>query len=151
MTAETTGDYSPWGTLSRLHDVLVAFEILPSGRGWWEPDEKVLLLDKRQTRREMRCTVAHELEHIVRGDTDVSCVSPVLQARQEIAACAAASRRLIPLTKLIDGLLWSQDEYELAEHLDVDEDTLRIRLLTLTPEEHHVVDERVWAAEGRIA
>lgn len=144
-------DYSPWGAIAALQDVLVAFEILPSGRGWWEPDQRVLLLDKRQTRREMRCTLAHEIEHIMRGDHDVSGVSPVLQARQEVAACAAASRLLIPLGRLVDALLWSQDECELAEELNVDEDTLRVRLVTLTPEEHAMIDERLWTAEGRIA
>lgn len=145
-------EYSPWGTLARLTDVLVAFEILPSGRGWWEPDEQVLLLDKRQTRREMRCTVAHELEHIIRGDSAVSDLSPVLHARQEIAACVAAARRLIPLSRLTDALLWTRDEAELAEVLNVDEDTLRIRLISLTPEEHAVVDERlVNATDGMTA
>lgn len=144
-------DYSPWGAIARLQDVLVAFEILPSGRGWWEPDERVLLLDKRQTQAEMRCTVAHELEHIIRGDIDVSVISPVLQARQEIAACAAAARRLIPLSRLVDALLWSQDEHELAEQLNVDEDTLKMRLVSLTPEEHKLVDERLWEVEGRTA
>lgn len=144
-------DYSPWGAVAALQDVLVAFEILPSGRGWWEPDQRVLLLDKRQSRREMRCTVAHELEHIIRGDHDVSIVSPVLQARQEVAACSAAARRLIPLGRLVDALLWSQDEGELAEELNVDEDTLRMRLITLTTEEHTLIDERLWQAEGQIA
>lgn len=144
-------DYSPWGAVAMLSDVLVAFEILPSGRGWWDPDQKVLLLDKRQSRREMRCTVAHELEHIIRGDSDVSVASSVLHARQEVAACAAAARRLIPLARLIDGLLWSQNEHELAEELNVDEDTLRVRLMTLTPEEHQVIDDRIWEAEGQIA
>jgi Zn-dependent peptidase ImmA (M78 family) len=144
-------DYSPWGAIAALQDVLVAFDILPSGRGWWDPESGVMLLDKRQTRAEMRCTLAHELEHIIRGDEDVSDVSPILQARQEIAACAAAARRLIPLGKLVDSLLWSQDEFELAEALNVDADTLRIRLLTLTPEEHSLIDERLWQAEGQIA
>lgn len=144
-------NYSPWDAVAALSDVLVAFEILPSGRGWWEPDQRVLLIDKRQSRREMRCTIAHELEHIIRGDRDVSAVSPVLQARQEVAACAAAARRLIPLGRLIDALLWSQDELELAEELNVDEDTLRMRLLALTADEHALIDERLWQAEGRIA
>lgn len=144
-------DYSPWGAVAALTDVLVAFDILPSGRGWWDPDSKVLLLDKRQSRREMRCTVAHELEHIIRGDSDVSEASSLLHARQEVAACAAAARRLIPLGRLVDALLWSQDERELAEELNVDEDTMRMRLLTLTPEEHRLIDERVWEAEGQIA
>lgn len=134
-----------------LSEVLVAFDILPSGRGWWDPETKVLLLDKRQSRREMRCTVAHELEHIIRGDSDVSDTSSVLHTRQEVAACAAAARRLIPLSQLVDALLWSQDERELAEELNVDDDTLRMRLLTLTPEEHRLIDERVWEAEGQIA
>src|SRR3954451_18977213 len=126
-------DYSPRTAVARLQDVLVAFTDLPSGRGWWEPDEKVLLLDRRQSRREMRCTLAHELEHIMRGDYDLSLASPILHARQEVAACASASRRLIPMARLIDALLWSQDEYELSEELNVDVDTLQMRLLTLTP------------------
>lgn len=144
-------DYSPWGAVAKLQDVLVAFADLPSGRGWWEPDERVLLLDRQQTQREMRCTLAHELEHILRGDQDVSAVSSVLHARQEVAACAAAARRLVPLSRLVDALLWSQDEQELAEELNVDEDTLRMRLLTLTPEEHQLIDERIRAAEEQIA
>jgi Zn-dependent peptidase ImmA (M78 family) len=144
-------DYSPWTAVARLQDVLVAFADLPSGRGWWEPDEKVLLLDRRQSRREMRCTLAHELEHIMRGDCDVSTASPILHARQEVAACAAAARRLIPMARLIDALLWSQDEHELAEELNVDLDTLQVRLLTLTPDEHALIDDRLWSAEGQIA
>jgi len=140
-------EYSPWGTVARLQDVLVVFDDLPSGRGWWVPDERVLLLDRRMCRRQMRCTLAHELEHMVRGDECVADVSGVLHVRQEIAASTAAARRLIPLGRLVEALLWSQDERELAEELDVDEETVRMRLLTLTPGEHSIIDERLWARE----
>lgn len=144
-------DYSPWGTVSEMDDVQVVFSELDEDLGWWDPDSRVITLDKRQTRREMRCTLAHELEHARRGDECVESASPILAVRQEIAASAAAARRLISLGRLVDALLWSQNEQELAEELNVDEDTLRVRLLTLTPGEHSLIDERLWQAEGRIA
>lgn len=144
-------DYSPWGALAQMGDVTVEFTDCGSDLGWWDPERRVITLDKNQTQRERRCTLAHELEHVSRGDENVEHVSPVLAARQEIAACMRAARRLIPIAALISALLWSQDERELAQELHVDEDTVRIRLLTLTEHEHTLIDERLWDAEGRIA
>lgn len=143
--------YSPWGALAGMPDVDVVFADLPDDFGWYDPDRHAITLDKRQSRRQMRCTLAHELEHARRRDECPPEMSPVLAARQEIAVSTAAARRLIPLGLLIEALLWSQDEQELAEELNVDEDTVRIRLLTLTPDEHAEVDQRLWAVEGRIA
>lgn len=143
--------YSPWGELAKMDDVQVEYADLQDELGWWDPERRVITLDRRQTQRERRCTLAHELEHVRRGDEDTSHVSPILAARQEIAACMRAARRLIPITLLISALLWSQDERELAQELHVDEDTVRIRLLTLTEQEHALIDERLWEAEGRIA
>lgn len=134
-----------------MEDVRVEYADLDEDLGWWDPDRRVITLDKRQTQRERRSTLAHELEHIERGDEDVSHVSPILAARQEIAACMRAARRLIPLDGLVSALLWSQDERELAEELNVDEDTVRIRLLTLTETEHKTIDKRLWLAEQGIA
>lgn len=144
-------DYSPWRALAQLGDVQLRFEDLVDDLGYWDPDSRTIVLDRNQTQAERRCTLAHELEHVARGDENITHVSPVLAARQEIAACTRAARRLIPLEALISALLWSQDERELAEVLNVDEDTIRVRLLTLTPGEHSVIDERLWDAEGQIA
>lgn len=145
-------DYSPWGDLAGMPDVTIRITELEDGcLGWWDRDRREIALDKRQSQAQMRCTLAHELEHVRRGDVDTSEVSPVLAARQEIAACVRAARRLIPMAALISALLWSSDERELAQELNVDQDTVRIRLLTLSETEHAVLDERLWAAEGRIA
>lgn len=144
-------DYSPWGAVTDLEDVLVVFDDLPSGKGWWVPAEGVLFLERTLSRAEARVVLAHELEHIRRGDESVADVSSVLHVRQEIAASVSAARRLIPMDRLIDALLWSQDERELAEILNVDEETVKTRLLTLTPDEHVQIDDRVWQAEGDIA
>lgn len=134
-----------------MPDVEVRFADLPDDLGWWDPDTRTITLATGQTQAERRCTLAHELEHCLRGDEGIGHISPVLAARQEIAVSTAAARRLIALDALIDALLWSQDERELAEQLNVDEDTVRIRLLTLTPDEHAEVDHRVWEAERGIA
>lgn len=144
-------DYSPWAALAELPDVQLAFADLGGDLGWWDPETRTITLDRDQSQRERRCTLAHELEHIARGDECVEHVSPILAARQEIAACMRAARRLIPMAALVAALLWSQNERELAEELHVDEDTLRIRLLTLTEDEHRLIDERIRQAEERIA
>lgn len=144
-------DYSPWREVAQLDDVLVIFDELPSGRAWWIPTERVLFIDSRLTRAEARCALAHELEHINRGDVSVADVSSVLDVRQEIATSVAAARRLIPLDRLVTVLLWSQDEYEIADELHVDVETIRLRLLTLTVDEHAVIDRRLLQDEGRIA
>lgn len=145
-------EYSPWGALSQLQGIQLEFtDIATDELGWWDPERNVITLAKNQSRREMRCTLQHELEHALAGDEDVSHVSPVLAARQEIAACMRAAQRLISLDALIDALLWSQDERELAEVLNVDEDTVRIRLLTLSSEEHTIIDCRIRMAERGIA
>lgn len=143
--------FSPWGTLAGLPEIEVVFADLPDALGWYDPDEHRITLDRGQSRAQMRCTLAHELEHAMWRDEDISHVSPVLAARQEIAASTRAARKLIELDDLIEALLLSQDEYELAEELNVDEDTVKLRLLTLSPEEHAVIDARIRMAERGIA
>lgn len=144
--------YSPWDELAGMPDITIhVAELGDETLGWWDGETRTLALHKRQSQRQMRCTLAHELEHAKRGDVCSAVMSPVLATRQEIAASVRAARRLIPLDTLVAALLWSQDERELAEELHVDEDTMRIRLLTLTPEEHQMLDELVWKAEGQIA
>lgn len=143
--------YSPWGTLAKMPEIELVFADLPDDLGWYDPEKNQIALDRNQSRRQMRCTLEHELEHARRGDEDTSHVSPVLAARQEIAASTRAARNLISLDDLVDALLFSQDECELAEELNVDEDTVKLRLLTLSPEEHAVIDARIRLAERGIA
>ncbi|TGD84292.1 hypothetical protein BayCH28_26335 [Mycolicibacterium sp. CH28] len=59
------------------------------------------------------------------------------------------SLRRISLPALVDGLRWSRDPRELAEHLWVDEPRLRTRMDTLDPVEvaeleHHLDGDWLW-------
>lgn len=82
------------------------------------------------TQAERRATLLHELEHLRRGPAVVGYVE-----RDEMATRDSASRWLLPLSLLADGLAWCKDEVELAEHLWVDLGTVRSRLANLTDAE----------------
>jgi hypothetical protein len=104
--------------------------------------QRVILLDDRLTQAERRAVCAHEVEHALDDDDGCEC-GPKGERRVSIRA----ARKLIPLNALIDGLLWSQDDYELAEELWVDVATVRVRRETLTEHEQKIIDERLWARE----
>lgn len=142
----TNGGWNPWRAMRHLSHGTVRWGHLPAGvRGIAEHGGSVITLDPRQTQPERRCTLTHELIHLERGPVP-SC--PVAAAREELAVEAEAARRLIPLDALIDALLWSYDEHELADELWVDLDMVRARLDNLTGEERAVIDERLWALEA---
>lgn len=107
----------------------------------------MILLDRRLCQADRRVTLAHELAHVFAEDRWMADVSPLLHARQEARAHVRAARSLITVDALVDALLWSRDEGEMAEELNVDVDTVRTRLATLTEDEHEEIDERLWAAE----
>lgn len=86
-------------------------------------------LCKTLTQVERRCTLTHELVHQERG----LVVDPAAAAREELVVDEIAARRLITLPALIDGLRWTRQPCELADHLWVDEPTLKTRLNTLDP------------------
>lgn len=81
-----------------------------------------------QVRR--RCTLTHEIVHLERGLTPVDSRG---LAREERAVDAIAARRLITLDALTDGLRWTRDPEQLAEHLWVDVPTLQARMKNLDP------------------
>jgi Zn-dependent peptidase ImmA (M78 family) len=144
--------YSPWDELAAMPDITIKVaELGDDTLGWSDPVTRTIFLHKRQSQRQMRCTLAHELAHMHRGDEESDSLSPLQLIRQELAACTRAARRLIPLQSLINALLWSQDEEELAEELHVDVETVKIRLMTLHPAEHTIIDYRIRQAEGQIA
>ncbi len=57
---------------------------------------------------------------------------------------------LIPLDDLIDALLWSQDENELAEQLHVDVATVRDRLRDLSDAERKFINDEMDRREANI-
>ena len=125
--------YHPWRDLRRREHLVLKWEHLPrpllavtdGARVWMDP---------RQGQARRRSTLAHELVHLDRGDT--ACQP----ARVEREVEEEAARRLIPLRRLVDALLWSQDEGELAEELWVDRSIVRARLDGLTEGERDEVE-----------
>lgn len=135
--------WHPWRALDAAVDVTKAS--LEDLDGYWEPGEPltiVLARDLGQAGR--RCTLTHELVHMERGVVEGD------GSKEEHAVDDEAARRLIPTEDLVDKLLWSLDEQELAEDLWVDVATVRARLRGLTPGEKDDIDRRIRAAEGRM-
>lgn len=98
------------------------------------------------TQAERRCTLTHELVHRERGPAPADCAAA---AREERIVDEITARRLISVPALVDGLRWTRQPRELAEHLWVDEPTLRTRMDTLDPLEvaeleHHLDGDWLW-------
>ncbi len=89
----------------RLPDRLMG---LQAGRRIW--------MCRTLTQAERRCTLTHEILHLERG----LVADPAAAAREERIVDEIAARRLITLGSLVDGLRWSRDPAQLAEHLWVD-------------------------------
>jgi Zn-dependent peptidase ImmA (M78 family) len=147
----TSNGYSPWAELAKLGDVIVGFVELDDGRGWWEPDERVILIDRRLDRVARRCTVAHELEHALAGDSacDGTADDTYFTSMMERRASTRAARKLIGVDDLAEAIaIYNDDDHQVAAHLDVDLRTLDVRRLTLMPDERRLLRRRLGDREG---
>lgn len=129
--------YDPWADLAgRPHLTLLYRHQEPCGL--YDRRERTIILRHGLTHAQRRCTLAHELVHDERDDVALS--DAVLNARQELIVERTAARRLVPLSTLMDALMWTGDFGEAADELLVDVVTLRARMESLTPEERAVLD-----------
>ena len=126
--------YSPWADLgARPHICCDTHSVeLPHRGGWWLPDVMGIVLDRRLSRVERRCALAHELRHVDNNDVQVAAVGPDgprMARRQEERANQQAARHLISLTALIEAMRsHPHDPAVVADELDVTVDVLRCRL-----------------------
>lgn len=135
--------FHPWRALRALaHVTLVWHEGGPAG--WTHFPTATISLRRGMTLAERRSTIAHEIEHITRGPAQVG-----YERREELAVCRAAAKRLITFEALVDAMVWSGDEYELAAELWVDVGTVRDRLRSLSPWESAEISRRMERAELR--
>ena len=104
--------WSPWGELARHPDIWVHRCLLDEGRGWWCPDERVILLDERLDRRTARCVLAHELGHALLGHSGAPPYGDArwLATRQEEQADRWAARRLVRPPDLAAALAAHPDD-----------------------------------------
>lgn len=144
--------YDPWRTLADQPDITMAVTRLPAGQAWWLPDERGIVLDDRLTQAERRSALEHELQHAAAGDTccRVGPDGGRLARRQERRTDDRAAQRLITVDELADALAWCLGYDELAEHLHVDQRTVRARVRTLTDQEKDHIERRI-AAKGDAA
>lgn len=135
--------YNPYQVLSDNLHWTMAFVRLPDGEcGRWYEHLKTMLIDDRLGRVVRRCTVAHEVEHALAGD--VGCGSAALEARQESRCEQRAAHKLIPLARLAEvAAAHPDDPHRVADELDVDYDTLAVRLRHLHPSERHYLRRRL--------
>lgn len=135
--------HHPWRTFRALVDWKLAWAHLPGDlMGHTDFATKTVTIDPEIDQYERRCTIDHETEHILRGP-----VHDAYREREERAIDLISARRLIPLERLVDAMLWCYHEEELAQHLWVDEPTLRVRLESLTDQETAMINQRLDAAE----
>lgn len=128
----------------------------PAWRLKWRPDlpddlygftswrERTITLAEGMTFEERRCTIAHEVEHVLRGPS-----STCRRLREETAVNLHCSRLLLPsIRDVADTLMWHHGNYEAAaEELWVDPWTLETRLGSLRSLERGYLDRRLGETE----
>lgn len=132
----------PWRWLRSLPHITVRWsrDLPEDVMGHVEFDTHTITLAEGLTQAERRSTCWHEVVHVLRGPV------PAYQAaREERAVEAIVARDLIPFRALVQAMLWSRDDHEIAEELTVDVDLVRARLnglsTTETAELNRALDE----------
>lgn len=128
------GMYHPWRAFRNLAHVTLRWtHQLPAGiMDYTDHETSEVVMLNGLTQAERRCTIAHEMQHVVRGP-----VLPHMVEREEREVDKIAARLLLPDIQAVgEALAWAQrDIVEAAEELWVDVDTLRARLANLHPSE----------------
>ena len=133
--------WNPWRHIGRHYPnvTVITDQELP-GPVWGQQVGNRIWLCRRLDQVRRRCTLTHEIVHLERGTVPAD---PRGLAREERAVDRIAARRLITLDALIDGLRWTRDPHQLAEHLWVDVPTLRTRMAALDPVEVAEIENRL--------
>lgn len=134
--------HHPWRAFGKLTEwKLVWTDDLPDGT-WGRTlfDERRVLLANGLDEAERRCTIAHETQHILRGP-----YAPTCHMREELIINRRVGRLLAPSVRWIGhALAWHQADHEKAAwELWVDDDTLAVRLSSMTPRERAHLDEQL--------
>jgi hypothetical protein len=141
--------YDPWRDLAEnWPEIHVRIATMP-GDLLGQLRYPVILLRAGTSAAQRRCTLAHELVHLERGIRDCGPWA----AREELHVHDEAARRLLPtavLVQVLRSFAGSRDHAALADLLDVDGDTLRLRLARLTTAERRAITAGLrtasWAA-----
>lgn len=138
--AHAGGHYDPWLDVQRnWPGVRVRIEPMTGNLlGEVREDGRVIALREGTSAAQRRCTLAHEIVHLERGLSDCG---PWLD-REEAQVHLTATRRLVTLAELVRALRdlgGGDDRAALAQLLDVDSETLALRLAELDRHERRAV------------
>jgi hypothetical protein len=133
--------YDPWRDLGEnWPGIQVVVEVM-SGRLLGELRYPVIALRAGTTAAQRRCTLTHEIVHLERGLRDCG---PWAE-REERQVHAEVARRLIRTEDLACAIRYlggGDDTAALAQALDVDRETLRLRLALLSRAERAYIASR---------
>ena len=140
ITSSIALTYDPWADLRQNwpHVTIVIEPMTGDLLGEVRDDGQVIALRADTSAAQRRCTLTHELVHLERGILDCG---PWLQ-REEGLVHAEVSLRLIPLaglTAAIRALGGADDAAALAQWLEVDSETLAVRLSRMTGAERRIL------------
>lgn len=139
--------YDPWADVaSNWPGVEVVIEPM-RGTLLGELRYPVIALRAGTSAAQRRCTLAHELVHLERGVTDCGPWA----AREELAVHDEAARRLIRLDDLAAAVRAAgpgSAATVLAQALEVDTQTLTLRVERLTPRERAMLRSRLAGRVG---
>jgi Zn-dependent peptidase ImmA (M78 family) len=115
--------YEPLAELERLGIPVIRLWLRDTW-GAWSPKDRAIIVADGLSPVEERCVLAHELEHVLAGDTGCAGAQGV---HAERLADRHAARKLIALSDFCRVRQWAEDEYEMAEELGVTPWMLRAR------------------------
>lgn len=115
--------YDPQAELEQM-GIPVIRQWLRDTWGVWSPQHRAVVLADGLSPVEERCVLAHEIEHILAGDTGCGGRDGM---RAERAADLRAARKLIALSDFCRARQWATSEQELAAELNVTVWVLRAR------------------------
>lgn len=139
--------YHPWRVLGAdwAHVAVEHRDDLAAGRLGETDGRTSIRLRMPMLQVERRCTLAHELIHLERGDTG-ECTPAV-----EHAIDREVARRLITIRALCTGIRWTLDPAELADELWVTDKILAARFDHMPEHEVRAVLEAAHDAHGERA
>lgn len=130
-TPSTSTPYHPWRHLHQAwrHVNVEHVDDIAGDRLGETNGSDLIRLRRRQLQVERRCTLAHELIHLERGD-EGECPVPL-----EADIDREAARRLIPWRDLLQAVRWARGMDELADELWVSPKILHARTAALHADE----------------
>jgi hypothetical protein len=134
----------PWRWVRELPHITVLWsDDLPADvMGYAHFGEQTVVLANGLTQAERRSTCWHEVLHLQRGP-----VPRHLAAREEREVEHRTARDLIPFAALVQAMLWSRDDHEIADELTVDVGLVRARLDGLSAGESDALERALDEAE----